>query len=137
MKAHFWVPVLVALGMALASCAPAVRIPDQEPGVRASFNAAALAPQYSSAQEENSPEIRATIHEAIKKHLLQIGRYPKRAIEQSELLRLTSMLPNSMTGDSKWSYEAVIRINTKTTSLDSRFIVFERDDALVVRKVSV
>lgn len=137
MRGNFWIPVLVALTMAFASCAPAIRIPDQDPSVRASFNAATLSPQYASTQEETSPEIRATIHEAVKKHLLQVGRYPKSAIQHSELLRLTSMLPNSMTGDSKWSYEAVVRINTKTTSHDSRFIVFERNDELIVRKVSV
>lgn len=129
--------LLATSALCVAGCSANLPVPKDE-AFRGSMNPAffnsAAAPAVNS--EEYSPVIRETILQAVRKSLVQGGHYPKRAIDSSELLQLVNTPPNSLTANAKWSYRAVVRINLDHTSLDVQFMVFERNDEFIVRKIS-
>ncbi len=134
--------IFVGLSLALiltAGCTAngPLAVPTEEPH-------AGLNPHYISSRtstpyeiEETSEQIRATVHEAIRRDMLKTGRYPKQGIMNSELLSLRAIAPNSVTGNSYWNYKALVRINLERNSVDVQFMAFERNDEIIVRKVSL
>lgn len=127
---------LIITAFLFAGCTNHLKVP-------ANDSRASLSPQFLSDEsattlgsEEMSPTIRETVLEAVRMDLLRTGRYPKLAIQNSELLSLVQTPPNQITGNSRWNYKALVRINLERTSHDVGFMAFERNDEIIVRKIS-
>lgn len=134
MGKQIWKSSLILALLCAAGCASGMRVPTDE-SMRASLNPAALT-NTTSASEETDTQVRATILDKIRLQLRRDGQYPITAIQQAELLSLTPSFSEMAPENSTWNYQAVARVNLKASSIKIRYMIFDRDGELVVRKIS-
>ena len=116
-------------------CGSPMRVPTDD-SMRASLNPAALTTTTLGA-EESDAQVRSLILQKIRRQLLIDGQYPASAIQGTELLSLTPSFTNMAPDNSTWNYQALARVNLKSSSIKIRYMIFDRDGELVVRKISV
>ena len=132
--------LLIGLGVifVLFGCSSSYRLPDEVLSQRANVDLGKL--QSASAditREETSQDARNIVHQAICKDMLMLGRHPKRAIDASELMSLVQVPPTNATGTSRVNYRARVRLNFDRHWLDVEYLVYERNGAVIVRRISL
>lgn len=143
-KLNFWgdamgreiqILVIVAFVLFAAACSSGMNVPADD-DMRASLSPTALTASTTGA-EESDPEVRAFVLDKIRRQLLRDGMYPKSAIQEAELLSLTPAFTDMAPENSTWNYQAVARVNLKSSSIKIRYMIFDRNGELIVRKISV
>jgi hypothetical protein len=136
MRHSFAFIIFCLLPLVLIGCSSSTPAFDQT--ARASLNLSVPSVQTNtSSKEEQSPQIRAAVLEAIQSHMFEVGRFPRQAILGSSILSLHPTNTSYALIDSDWAYKARVRVNLKNHSIRHDFLVFQRGNQYIVRKISL
>jgi len=132
--------LLLGIGVlfVLFGCSSSYRLTDEVLSQRANVDLATLESATADvAREETSQDVRNIVHQAICKDMMMLGRHPKSAIDASELMSLVQVPPTNATGTSRVNYRARVRLNFARHWLDVEYLVYERNGAVIVRRISL
>ena len=93
-------------------------------------------PQLYSSEGPDSAislETKVSVLDAVKKQLLRNGRYPKTAVQNSEILSIERVARTF----SQESYIATVRTPWAVSSVDMTFLIYEKEGEWIVRKASI